>query len=122
MWVEVWVFFRNLPLGSLGNRDSFSLKVFSQTAVKLRQASQLEISHGLLVLLDLRRIADVPGGVLRHDAGSGRGIGVALILGSRVKPRRVLEIKLMGKRRCRSCYWRWCRRRVGARTSSTSRW
>lgn len=54
------------PLRSVANRDSFPLKVFAQAVVELGQSPQLQIGHRLLVLLNLRRVADIARGVLRH--------------------------------------------------------
>ena len=43
-----------------------AVEVLAQAVVELRQAPQLEVGHGLARLLDLRRIADIAGCVLRH--------------------------------------------------------
>lgn len=86
------------PVGCLGDGDPLALQVLAQTVVQLRQAPQLKVRHGLLVLLDLRRVAHVSRGVLRHVAGRMRGSGVASV--ARIEPGRVMG-RVMGRwRRC----------------------
>lgn len=58
-----------LPLACLADGDPLSLQVLTQAVVQLSQAAQLQISHTLLVLLDLRWVADIARGILRHVVG-----------------------------------------------------
>lgn len=64
-----WHILRNIPLGSGADGNALAVEVFPQTVVKLCQPPQLEISHRLAGLLDLRRVANIAGGVLRHLEG-----------------------------------------------------
>ena len=57
---------RILPFACLADGDTFSLQVFTEAVVELSQATQLQVCHALLVLLDLSRVADITGSVLRH--------------------------------------------------------
>lgn len=59
------------PFAGLGDGDALPLEVLTQTVVEFGQAAQLQVGHGLLVLLDLGRVADVTGGVLRHIGVGG---------------------------------------------------
>lgn len=65
-------------LGSVADGNPFPLEVLAQPVVQLGEPPQLQISHRLLVLLNLRRIANIAGGVLRHCGGGGSG---SVILG-----------------------------------------
>lgn len=71
----------NDALAGLADGNSFPLEILAQSAVELCQSTQLQICHALLVLLDLRRVADVSACVLRHFGrqvgGCGRGMIVA---------------------------------------------
>lgn len=57
---------RVLPFARLADGDTFSFQVLAESVVELGQAAQLQVCHALLVLLDLGRVADITGGVLRH--------------------------------------------------------
>lgn len=61
----------NDAFAGLADGDTFSFKVFTETVVKLGKAAQLQVCHALLVLLDLGRVADITGSVLRHVGGVG---------------------------------------------------
>ena len=52
-----------IPVRSLGDRDTIALQILPQAVVQFGEAAQLEVGHRLLVLLDLRRVAHVAGGV-----------------------------------------------------------
>lgn len=54
------------PLGGLRDWYPLTLKILTESVVELCQPAELEVGHRLLVLLDLRRIANVTGGVGRH--------------------------------------------------------
>jgi len=58
-----------IPLCGLRDGDSFAFQILPQTVVQFGETAQLEVGHRLLVLLDLRWIADVARGV------SGRHVG-----------------------------------------------
>jgi hypothetical protein len=58
-----------IPLCGLRDGDSFAFQILSQAVVQFGETAQLEVGHRLLVLLDLRRVADVARGV------SGRHVG-----------------------------------------------
>lgn len=62
---------RDDALGGLGDRYPFTLEILAQPAVQLGQTAQLEVGHRLLVLLNLRRVADISRSVLRHLVQSG---------------------------------------------------
>lgn len=59
----------NDTLSSGADGDALPIQILAEAVVKLRQAAKLQVGHGLLRLLDLRRIADITGGVLRHGGG-----------------------------------------------------
>lgn len=60
------------PFAGLGDGNALPLEVLAQTVVKLGQAAQLQVGHGLFVLFDLSRVANVAGGVQRHVGVGGR--------------------------------------------------
>lgn len=64
---------RTLPFACLADGDTFSFQILTETIVELGKATQLQVCHTLLVLLDLGRVADITGSVLRH-VGCVRGI------------------------------------------------
>ena len=70
-----------LPLGSSADRDTFALKVLTQAVVQLCQTPQLEVGHRLPGLLDLRRVADIAGCVLRHLGGRSAGVERDVVAG-----------------------------------------
>lgn len=59
-----------LPLGGGADGNAFPVQILTQPVVQLRQAPKLEVCHGLLRLLDLGRVADITGGILRHRNGT----------------------------------------------------
>lgn len=62
-------------LGSLADGNPLPLKILTQPVVKLGQAAKLKVSHALLVLLNLRWVANVSGCVLGHFEGGLEYLG-----------------------------------------------
>lgn len=56
----------NDAFACLADGDTFSFKVLTETVVELGEPTQLQVCHALLILLDLGRVADITGSVLRH--------------------------------------------------------
>jgi hypothetical protein len=54
---------RALPVRGLRDGDAVALQILPQAVVQFREAAELEVGHRLLVLLDLRWVADVARGV-----------------------------------------------------------
>ena len=61
----------NIPLGSLGNGNPLPLQILPEAVVQFGETSQLEIRHRLLVLLDLRWVAHITGGISGRHVGEG---------------------------------------------------
>ncbi len=57
------------PFRGLANRNPLPVDILAQSGIQFGQSAQLEVRHALLVLLDLRRIADIAGHVWRHVEG-----------------------------------------------------
>jgi len=50
---------RDNALGGLRDWYPLTLEILAESVIELGQAAELEVGHGLLVLLDLRRIANI---------------------------------------------------------------
>ena len=57
------------PLSGLTDWNPLPVEILAQPVVKLGQAAEFQVGHALLILLDLSRVADVSGCVLRHLVG-----------------------------------------------------